>query len=40
MRGAEQLRPSFKREMKRKGEGLLESVRHLIEPVNDTLKGK
>lgn len=40
MRGAELLRPSFKREKKRKGEGLLKSVRQLIESVNDTLKGQ
>jgi hypothetical protein len=40
MRGAEPPRPSFKREKKRKGEGLLKSVRQLIESVNDTLKGQ
>ena len=40
LRGAELLRPSFKREKKRKGEGLLKSVRQLIESVNDTLKGQ
>ncbi|MGW3208763.1 IS982 family transposase [Streptomyces sp. NPDC001135] len=40
MRGAELLRPSFKREKKRKGEGLLKSVRQLIESVNDTLKAQ
>jgi hypothetical protein len=40
MRGIELLRPSFKREKKRKGEGLLKSVRQLIESVNDTLKGQ
>lgn len=34
------LRPSFKREKKRKGESLLKSVRQLIESVNDTLKGQ
>ncbi|MDX3715744.1 MULTISPECIES: IS982 family transposase [Streptomyces] len=39
-RGAELLRPSFKREKKRRGESLLKSVRHLIESVNDTLKGQ
>lgn len=39
LRGAELLRPSFKREKKRKGESLLKSVRQLIESVNDTLKG-
>nr|WSZ98251.1 hypothetical protein OH820_23555 [Streptomyces sp. NBC_00857] len=40
MRGAELLRPSFEREKKRRGEGLLKSVRQLIESVNDTLKGQ
>ncbi|GAX57943.1 IS982 family transposase [Streptomyces olivochromogenes] len=40
MRGIELLRPSFKREKKRKGERLLKSVRQLIESVNDTLKGQ
>ena len=40
MRGAELLRPSFKREKKCKGEGLLKSVRQLIESVNDTLEGQ
>uniref|UniRef100_UPI003850864C aldehyde dehydrogenase family protein n=1 Tax=Streptomyces malaysiensis TaxID=92644 RepID=UPI003850864C len=40
LRGAELLRPSFKREKRRKGESLLESVRQLIESVNDTLKGQ
>jgi hypothetical protein len=40
MRGIELLRPSFKREKRRKGEGLLKSVRQLIESVNDTLKGQ
>ncbi|GAA0523040.1 MULTISPECIES: IS982 family transposase [Streptomyces] len=40
MRGITLLRPSFKREKKRKGEGLLKSVRQLIESVNDTLKGQ
>ncbi|WP_331755533.1 IS982 family transposase [Streptomyces sp. NBC_01643] len=40
MRGIELLRPSFKREKKRKGESLLKSVRQLIESVNDTLKGQ
>ncbi|WP_369186769.1 IS982 family transposase [Streptomyces sp. R08] len=40
MRGIELLRPSFKREKKRKGEPLLKSVRQLIESVNDTLKGQ
>ncbi|WP_405628701.1 IS982 family transposase [Streptomyces sp. NBC_01174] len=39
-RDAELLRPSFKREKKRKGESLLKSVRQLIESVNDTLKGQ
>lgn len=40
LRGAESLRPSFKREKRRKGESLLKSVRQLIESVNDTLKGQ
>lgn len=40
MRGIELLRPSFKREKKRKGARLLKSVRQLIESVNDTLKGQ
>ncbi|WP_331755646.1 IS982 family transposase [Streptomyces sp. NBC_01643] len=40
MRGIELLRPSFKREKKRKGESLLKSVQQLIESVNDTLKGQ
>ncbi|MFI2207264.1 transposase [Streptomyces sp. NPDC020192] len=40
MGGAELLRPSFKREKRRKGECLLKSVRQLIESVNDTLKGQ
>ncbi|MFF3402865.1 IS982 family transposase [Streptomyces sp. NPDC002659] len=40
LRGAELLRPSFKRERRRKGELLLKSVRQLIESVNDTLKGQ
>ncbi|PZT72332.1 MULTISPECIES: IS982 family transposase [unclassified Streptomyces] len=39
-RGAQLLRPSFKREKRRKGESLLKSVRQLIESVNDTLKGQ
>lgn len=39
-RGAELLRPSFKREKKRRGQSLLKSVRQLIESVNDTLKGQ
>jgi hypothetical protein len=39
MRGAELLRPSFKREKKGKGKGLLKSVRQLTESVNDTIKG-
>lgn len=39
-RGIELLRPSFRRERKRKGEPLLKSVRQLIESVNDTLKGQ
>jgi hypothetical protein len=38
MRGIELLHPSSRREEKRKGEGLLKSVRQLIESVNDTLK--
>ncbi|MEV6653975.1 hypothetical protein [Streptomyces sp. NPDC051219] len=37
-RGAELLRPSFKREKTLKGESILKSVRQLIESVNDTLK--
>ena len=40
LRGAELLRPSFKREKRRQGEPLLKSVRQLIESVNDTLKGQ
>ena len=42
MRGVELLWPSFEREKKGKGkgEGLLKSVRQLIESVNDTLKGQ
>lgn len=40
MRGITLLRPSFKREKKRKGEGMLKSGRKLIESVNDTLKGQ
>lgn len=40
VRGITLLRPSFKREKKRPGEGLLKSVRQLIESVNDTLKGQ
>ncbi|MDX3539794.1 hypothetical protein PV721_36855 [Streptomyces sp. MB09-01] len=40
MRGAELLRPSFKREKRHKGESLLKSVRQLNESVNDTLKGQ
>ncbi|MEU1626462.1 IS982 family transposase [Streptomyces sp. NPDC020096] len=40
MRGIDVLRPSFKREKKRKGESLLKPVRQLIESVNDTLKGQ
>lgn len=40
MRGITLLRPSFKREKKRTGEGLLKSVRQLIESVNDTLNGQ
>jgi hypothetical protein len=39
-RGAQLLRPSFKREKRRKGESLLKSVRQLIESVNNTLKGQ
>ncbi len=39
-RGCKLLRPSFKREKRRKGESLLKSVRQLIESVNDTLKGQ
>jgi len=38
--GVTLLRPSFKREKARPGEGLLKSVRQLIESVNDTLKGQ
>jgi hypothetical protein len=40
LRGAELLRPSFKREKRPKGESLLKSVRQLIRSVNDTLKGR
>ncbi|MFF2515567.1 IS982 family transposase [Streptomyces sp. NPDC058086] len=40
LRGAEWLRPSFKREKPRTGESLLKSVRQLIESVNDTHKGQ
>ncbi|MFF3160091.1 hypothetical protein [Streptomyces sp. NPDC057910] len=40
MRGTALLRPSFKREKKRPGEGSLKSVRQLTESVNDTLKGQ
>lgn len=40
LRGATLLRPSFKREKRRKGESLLKSVRQLIESVNETLKGR
>ncbi|MCY0929003.1 IS982 family transposase [Streptomyces sp. H27-H1] len=40
LRGAELLRPSFKREKKRKDESLLKSVRQLTESVDDTLKGR
>ncbi len=40
LRGAELLRPSFKREKRRKGESLLKSVRQLMMSVNDTLKGQ
>ena len=40
LRGAQLLRPSFKREKPRAGESLLTSVRQLIESVNDTLKGQ
>lgn len=40
VRGAELLRPSFKREKRRTGEPLLKSVRQSIESVNDTLKGR
>jgi hypothetical protein len=39
-RGITVLRPSMKREKPRPGEGLLTSVRQLIEPVNDALKGQ
>jgi hypothetical protein len=35
--GAQLLRPSFKREKRRKGESSLKSVRRLIESVNDPL---
>ncbi len=38
--GAQLLRPSFKREKRRKGESSLKSVRRSIESVNDTLKGQ
>ncbi|MEV7951743.1 hypothetical protein AB0O74_32850 [Streptomyces rubiginosohelvolus] len=38
-RGVELLRPSSKREKRRKGEALLKPVRQLIESINDTLKG-
>lgn len=38
LRGITLMRPSFKRQRKRKG--LLKSVRQLIESVNDTLKGQ
>ncbi|WP_344109764.1 IS982 family transposase, partial [Nocardiopsis rhodophaea] len=38
--GAAMLRPSRKREKARPGEGLLKSVRQLIESVNDTMKGQ
>nr|WP_218025050.1 hypothetical protein [Nocardia pseudovaccinii] len=40
MPGVERLRPSFKREERRRGEPLLKPVRQLIESVNDTLKGQ
>ncbi len=40
LRGAQLLRPSFKREKRRTGEPLLKSVRQLIESVNATLKGQ
>ncbi|MDT0448583.1 IS982 family transposase [Streptomyces hesseae] len=40
LQGIELLRPSFKREKKRKDEGLLKPVRQLIESVNGTLKGQ
>lgn len=40
LRGAELLRPSFKREKTRKGESFLKSVRQLTEAVNDILKGQ
>jgi hypothetical protein len=39
-RGITLLRPAFAREQPRAGEGLLKSVRQLIESVNDTLKGQ
>jgi hypothetical protein len=39
-RGITLLRPSMEREPPRHGEGLLKSVRQLIESVNDTLKGQ
>ncbi|MFE0256199.1 IS982 family transposase [Streptomyces sp. NPDC059010] len=38
--GIELLRPSFKRERRRRGEPQLKAVRQLIESVNDTLKGQ
>lgn len=40
MRGINLLRPSFKREKRRKGESLLKSVRPLTESVKGTLKGQ
>ncbi|WP_099899632.1 IS982 family transposase [Streptomyces sp. TLI_171] len=38
--GAQLLRPSYRNRTPRAGEGLLKSVRQLIESVNDTLKGQ
>lgn len=38
--GIELLRPAFKREKRRFGEPMLKKVRHLIESVNDILKGQ
>ena len=37
---AQLLRPSYRTSAPRPGEGLLKSVRQLIESVNDTLKGQ
>ncbi|MFB7472252.1 hypothetical protein [Kitasatospora sp. NPDC056184] len=38
--GVQLLRPSYRNLAPRPGEGLLKSVRQLIESVNDTLKGQ